>query len=287
MKRNAFTLVELLVVVAIIGLLITLLLPSLTQVRALYQETICRNNLHQLSLAFGVAQGKATAQNTAGGSPPYPDPSNWPNIPFQICPTSSIYLCPIEPGSTLDPARGLEFVSQEGWRVPFVAGDRCYVTPGQGYTEYAFSDQSIANDYDHTTDVYTNLYTSCTPAKLVVMRNTHVGYTRNAIWYNGVMRLMDVSHTPDAFFLLSDTIGLTNYGINAKLTGMNIAPTCVVLMDFPSQLADPDASDFNSNLDAVAARRHRGKVNVLLADRSVQIVSPTALQADPTVWLPR
>jgi prepilin-type N-terminal cleavage/methylation domain-containing protein len=52
--RNGFSLIELLVVVAIISLLVSILAPSLTKAKDLARSVLCRTNLHQIGTAWSL-----------------------------------------------------------------------------------------------------------------------------------------------------------------------------------------------------------------------------------------
>ena len=60
-KRGAFTLTEILIVVAIIGLLVTMAMPNFLKSRAYAQRNVCIENLTQIESAkqvFGLEHGK-------------------------------------------------------------------------------------------------------------------------------------------------------------------------------------------------------------------------------------
>jgi len=50
--KKAFTLVELLVVISVIGLLLAILMPALNKVRQIGKRTVCKANLHSVAQAF-------------------------------------------------------------------------------------------------------------------------------------------------------------------------------------------------------------------------------------------
>lgn len=54
MKKQAFTLVELLVVIAVIGLLLAISLPSLQRAKEQARQVYCKNNLRQMATAANV-----------------------------------------------------------------------------------------------------------------------------------------------------------------------------------------------------------------------------------------
>lgn len=89
--KNAFTLVELLTVIAIIGVLVALLIPALTSARQAGQKAACVSNLRQIGIAIHAYAPEYDGKIPFGPkAPPFTSPAEF--YPSTGSPTSLLSL---------------------------------------------------------------------------------------------------------------------------------------------------------------------------------------------------
>ena len=155
MKRRAFTLVELLVVIALIALLAVLLIPSFNTAMTMYRATQCRNNLYQLWKGFvlasetNVSGDSIIGVKTSDSAGLYPSGMIWPSIPNNILEDIQLFQCPedeVKQSSVIGSLASVEYESPYG-RYPMdtIGNGNCYKSrrgrDAKGpYTEYIMQD---------------------------------------------------------------------------------------------------------------------------------------------------
>jgi prepilin-type N-terminal cleavage/methylation domain-containing protein/prepilin-type processing-associated H-X9-DG protein len=100
MRKRAFTLVEMLVVLAVVGILAALLLPALVGAKEGGKATVCLGNLHQIGLGLQLYvpenQNKLPVMENVGTNGVLP--TNGPPINIVLVPfvggNSNIFRCP-------------------------------------------------------------------------------------------------------------------------------------------------------------------------------------------------
>lgn len=108
-RRSAFTLVEILVVIGIIGLLIAMLMPTLRSARRLAHQTMCAARLQQIGVAFTMY-----ANDNHG---------HWPRsthsaLEFRVAPWGYALLPYLSPGPVESTGARWEKVRETVYRCP-------------------------------------------------------------------------------------------------------------------------------------------------------------------------
>ncbi|HUS44918.1 MAG TPA: type II secretion system protein [Phycisphaerae bacterium] len=316
MKTRAFTLVELLIVIVILGVLLALLVPVGSRAWAVAHATWCRDNLRQIYNGFYVH--RAQAGELAGL---FPKAEQFPFIPKTAMESPRTFICP-EDDHDADAGGGqmavtdllalLVYINRpRSLEISFADPDHqgfghMHLGTWEGsdakgdYIEIGLNDNSpITENYinnweshDGIIRVYPNIGGTAI-AKLIKYSCGEY----NCVLFDGQPVFVSPSDTTDpnneAYgWLGPDTskngmeveLGVTvamrcSYGMTVGAEQFQSGVHKILVIDHPKLRADYTRPDFQEMLEESA--RHLGYINILFSDGSVQSFSP--MEIDPLV----
>ena len=319
-RRQGVTLVELLVVVAIIGLLAGLLLPAVQQARESARRTHCTNNLRQLGLAT------ANHESARGRYPIGSESREWaerPDFPHQFFRWSVLaHLAPFYELETLLRGLDLSVPLYVGLTADAIAPQNkpivkltvplflCPSDAGRavsdsfGPTNYAGCTGSGAGGgTPFETDGLFGINSRTRPRDIVDGLSRTVAYSESLLGAGqrattnragidvqtgyGFTFTAPLDEGPCSrpfYYNFTDLRGFSWANGEYRTTLYNHArvPNSAVLDCLAALMSTPDLARMYAGFGWRAARgRHAGGVNVVMADGSGQFVSDTV---DPAVW---
>ena len=318
-RCKAFTLVELLVVIVILGLLLALLLPAGQRAWAVARFTICRNNLYHIYQTFGTAAADARLTSTGGKTLFFPKPDAWWVTAIKYSETSNILTCPesdekvaVQATGDGNPLSRLIYVHKpRNFQVPF--DDPAHQGFGHmnlgtwkgsdargEYIEIGLNDNvPISEDYwndweshDGIIRIYLDVGGE-TIAKL--MRYSCGEY--NCVLFDGKPLFTgpgdpegvnDPSSEMYGWLGGSSKVdmevslgatGVCSYGMAKGAELFGTGHHKILVMDYDKSIVDPTISASHDLL--LKAGRHMGKINILFTDGSILSFGPTEI--DPLI----
>jgi len=145
-QKRAFTLLELLVTIAIIGVLAALLLTALSSVKLKAQRTHCLNNVRQLALGSFMY---ATENSRHAGVETSAFPGgNWMGTLNEYARVKGILLCPSAPLHEPPPATGnAQGYADRAW-VRWTSDRKTMFSGSYGYNGWLYSDLKLSEPGD-------------------------------------------------------------------------------------------------------------------------------------------
>jgi prepilin-type N-terminal cleavage/methylation domain-containing protein len=309
--RRAFTLTEVLVVVAVIALLLAIMMPTLGQVKSIGRQAKCASNLHQIYNAWTLRKNAEQFRVTTVGFA-------WQMAMLgQMANAQQVFKCTEDTSDQVFTAKSLSSlrvaVYNSGSFTNFLydmeleEGPLCQIrNASAGYYELWFEDiRPGGGDMDFN-DIILKVNTT---AGTITIGTQAAGYhfdlidaaTRDVMLHD--LARAGEGATGTVFSLMGR--GRSSYAMNVSEGLKEKRNDRIMLLDYVKPIADnnpgssecanwwanpPDGMlDRSTRLPEFA--RHMGKLNVVFDDGSLQLVSPYAIDpVNPTLqatyWSP-
>jgi prepilin-type N-terminal cleavage/methylation domain-containing protein len=137
-KRSGFSLVELLVVMAIIAILAALLFPAIAAAKRKANQANCLNNVRQLALV-GFIYANENGSPILYNNPKYPDGA-WMGSLAELIKNKNVFLCPSAPLHEPPPDSGNRSGGSDAAWVRWTSDARQMFAGSYGYNGWLYSD---------------------------------------------------------------------------------------------------------------------------------------------------
>jgi len=318
MNRRAFTLVELLVVIVILGLLLALLVPAGQQAWAVARTTICRNNLYHIYQTFGTAAADSRLSNSAasGQTPFFPKPVDWMGTAIKYSETSNILVCSetddkvqvgVPAGNPLSRMVYVHNVSATPLHFEIRFDDPSHQGFGKmnlgtwtgsdargEYIEIGLNDNSpITENYYSSSESHDGIirvYLNDGGKVFAKLMKYSCG-EYNCVLYDGKPLfpggVTDPASSEYGWLKgkvgmeveLEGTAGVCSYGMAKGAELFGTGHHKILVMDYDKSIVDPTVSASHDLL--LKAGRHFGRINILFTDGSIISFGPTEI--DPLI----
>ena len=304
MTRKAFSLIELLIVVAIIGLLSSIVVPSTARYLAAARRTVCAGNLHLLFNYIVTAQNARIERTETEGPQSFLlEKDFWPRNVIIEARNEAVFLCPDD-----DEGAGMHHLPLKyksgihgGW-IPFdeshysCAARTGVDANGHRYTEYVIEEAAwLPSKWDHSDCHGQSIWSTNDGIWRVTEPEGGIRTLVLTYYQCSLPNKLDVNGK--TYGNLASKVGLkfyfpdvaTSYGYNVQLDGHAIVDgKTVVLMDFNDIYVNPADPTIVDDLNDLDSARHTGRHNVLYASGAVKAVGSTWLYPtiNPAPWTP-